>query len=68
MTSVDPDTLYHYHDDEINSEYKPPGIEEYTGGYENGIRYGKETCIYANGDIYEGNWENGKKHGEGKFK
>ncbi|OMJ65261.1 hypothetical protein SteCoe_38668 [Stentor coeruleus] len=67
VTSVDPDTLYYYSNDEISSEYQPPGIEEYTGGYENGIRYGKGTCKYANGDVYKGNWENGKKHGEGKF-
>ena len=24
--------------------------------------------IYSNGDEYEGQWEDGKKHGEGKFK
>jgi len=33
----------------------------------NGQRHGKGEYIFANGDLYVGEWNNGQKHGEGKF-
>lgn len=67
MTSEDPYTLYYYRDGEIKSEFKPPGKDDYTGNYENGLRSGIGSCTFANGDFYDGNWEKGKKHGQGLF-
>lgn len=34
---------------------------------DNKIRNGLGKMEYKNGDIYEGHWENDKKHGEGEF-
>lgn len=31
----------------------------------NGERHGFGTMDYANGDVYEGEWVNGKRHGKG---
>ena len=28
-------------------------------------RHGRGIYRYSNGDIYDGNWDNGKQHGEG---
>ncbi|MEC8578152.1 MAG: 2-isopropylmalate synthase, partial [Pseudomonadota bacterium] len=36
-----------------------------TGQYQNGYRHGKGKMVYANGDIYEGLWEDGDE-AEGK--
>jgi hypothetical protein len=31
----------------------------------NNTREGRGMYLYANGDVYEGDWMNGKKHGRG---
>jgi uncharacterized membrane protein YgcG len=37
----------------------------YQGEFENGLRHGKGTYTYANGDAYTGDWSKGKMHGHG---
>lgn len=37
------------------------------GEYENGIKNGYGEYKYGNGRVYQGNWVNGKQHGEGKL-
>lgn len=34
----------------------------------NDKRFGKGVCKYANGDVYEGDWDNDKKEGKGVLK
>ena len=33
----------------------------------NDKRHGKGRCVYANGDVYEGDFVNDKRHGKGKY-
>lgn len=39
----------------------------YTGFWDNNLRHGQGTATYANGDIYTGEWQWGKKHGHGEL-
>jgi hypothetical protein len=34
---------------------------------ENGVFHGVGRMTHANGDIYQGEWQNGKAHGNGVF-
>jgi hypothetical protein len=43
------------------------GIEEVSIEYLPDNRYGQGTCKYANGDKYEGQFKDGKRHGRGTF-
>ena len=38
------------------------------GGWKRNKKYGEGTLRYANGDIYEGMFENGCRHGRGIYK
>lgn len=42
-------------------------LVSYTGEYENGYFHGQGKGIYADGDEYDGRWEDGKKVGDTKF-
>ncbi|KAJ3090611.1 hypothetical protein HK102_003202 [Quaeritorhiza haematococci] len=37
------------------------------GAFVKGKRHGYGVFIYANGDVYEGSWEDDLKHGEGVY-
>jgi hypothetical protein len=37
------------------------------GQWENGIKHGEGTYVYANKDSYSGWWTFGKKHGHGTY-
>lgn len=39
----------------------------YTGESVRGLRHGRGTFLYTNGDRYEGQWANGQKHGSGTY-
>ena len=39
----------------------------YEGGWVDGLKHGKGTVTYENGDKYEGEWIRGKKQGKGKW-
>ena len=39
----------------------------YTGDFKDGKRHGTGKYIYPNGDIYEGEWKNNIREGEGTF-
>ena len=39
----------------------------YAGQVKDKLRNGKGRMTYANGDIYQGDWVNGKAHGNGVF-
>ena len=49
-------------------EYTNIGKKSYIGSYKNGLYNGFGIKLYDNNDVYEGNWEDGLKHGEGKLK
>ena len=40
---------------------------KYVGHFEKGLREGHGTMYYPNGNVYEGEWHLGKRHGHGKF-
>ncbi|KAM9305516.1 radial spoke head 10 homolog B [Gastrophryne carolinensis] len=40
---------------------------EYVGNFVNGERHGHGQYFYANGAMYDGEWQKNKKHGMGKF-
>ena len=42
-------------------------ILEYHGNIINNIKHGKGYCYYKNDFMYDGDWENDKRHGNGKF-
>ena len=51
---------------EIKSIYEDG--EYYIGQFKNGLRHGKGTMYYSNGNImYEGDWVNDKREGNGKY-
>ena len=40
----------------------------YTGALdEKGLRSGIGSCKWSDGDVYEGDWKNNLRHGNGKF-
>lgn len=41
------------------------GIDQYTGKFKSGYPCGRGTYKWANGDIYKGEWKDGKRDGEG---
>jgi hypothetical protein len=43
------------------------GIDRYEGRFKAGLPSGNGSYTWANGEIYVGNWKNGKRHGEGTF-
>lgn len=43
------------------------GIDQYDGKFKNGLPDGFGIYTYSNGEIYEGYFSRGKKHGNGKF-
>ena len=45
----------------LENTYKRKNNNQY------GLPEGKGICLYNNGDIYEGNFKNGKKNGKGKL-
>lgn len=44
------------------------GIDKYEGVFKKGFPDGKGIYTWANGDVYDGQWEEGKRHGEGILK
>jgi len=65
-------------EEEEGGEDEKPSMREgtYLGNFTAGLRGTKEggdpamsegTFTYANGDIYVGQWQNGKKHGKGSY-
>jgi hypothetical protein len=42
-------------------------IKEYDGDFSNDVRQGAGRVNYANGDWYEGQWNNNKRHGQGVY-
>lgn len=47
---------------------KKEDTEQYVGNRNSkGQRHGEGTCIWSNGDRYEGNWENDKMSGYGEY-
>ena len=42
-----------------------PNGDQYTGGFEEGNLNGYGTFNYADGRLYDGNWKDGKRHGDG---
>ena len=41
---------------------------EYNGGIDDkGWRFGVGTCRWNNGDVYEGEWKDNLRHGNGKY-
>lgn len=43
------------------------GIDRYEGSFKNGYPDGKGTYTWANGEVYVGEWEQGKRNGIGDF-
>ena len=46
-------------------EYRQKGIVKYEGEMIDGVYNGNGKYIYENGEIYIGQWSNGKRHGKG---
>ena len=43
-----------------------PAVAPYSGGRnEQGMRHGRGICVYTDGTVYEGEWENDEHHGQG---
>ncbi|OMJ67394.1 hypothetical protein SteCoe_35449 [Stentor coeruleus] len=58
LTSENPSKYFYYKNNEIISEFVPPGKESYEGEYIKGtLKHGYGTYTYANGDQYRGVWE-----------
>lgn len=51
-----------------NGDGKAQGIDTYEGRFKKGVPHGIGTYSWANGDQYTGQWEFGKRQGEGVFK
>lgn len=41
---------------------------EYSGNFVNGVRQGRGTMTFSNHDIYDGEWKDGKMHGNGIYR
>jgi hypothetical protein len=50
-----------------NGEGKSIGEDTYIGTFKDGLPDGTGRYLFKNGDIFQGNWQNGKKDGKGKF-
>ena len=48
-------------------QFDSQGQNYYTGDFINNIPFGKGRRQYASGNLYEGMWVNGKRHGYGIF-
>lgn len=48
-------------------QFGPEGQNYYTGDFILNIPFGKGRRQYASGNLYEGMWVNGKRHGYGVF-
>ena len=44
---------------------KAEGTDQYLGEFKDGLPHGKGVYRWKNGDFYEGEWQNGKKSGDG---
>lgn len=51
--------------DETKLQYKKLFPQRYEGGFVDDKRYGFGTMYYSTGNIYEGEWRNGVRHGQG---
>ena len=54
-------------EENVNNNNNSNKNEEYNGLWKNGLPNGKGIYLWKNGNIYEGNYEEGKKKGLGKF-
>jgi hypothetical protein len=45
-----------------------PGRATYEGDFKQGLRSGNGLMVYENGDIYDGEWNDGLMHGVGTYK
>jgi hypothetical protein len=43
------------------------GKDKYEGGFRNGLPHGEGEYTWANGDVFDGVWVDGKREGEGRF-
>jgi len=43
------------------------GMDTYEGKFKNGYPHGQGVYTWRNGDVYEGNWSEGKRDGKGKM-
>lgn len=43
------------------------GIDTYKGKFKNGFPHGQGVYTWKNGDIYDGNWKEGKRDGKGEM-
>ncbi len=50
-----------------NGKGKAIGIDTFVGYFKDGLPNGKGKYTFQNGSLFEGNWNMGKKEGEGKF-
>jgi hypothetical protein len=44
------------------------GTDRYEGSFRKGLPHGKGTYTWSSGDVYEGQWNNGRREGEGSFR
>ena len=40
---------------------------QYSGFMSDGQMHGKGKLVYENGEVYEGDWVRGKRHGQGQY-
>jgi hypothetical protein len=50
-----------------NATFNDETGEIFEGGWQDGKRYGKGICLFANGFMYEGNWVAGQENGRGQL-
>jgi hypothetical protein len=50
-----------------NGKGKSIGEDTYIGSFKVGLPHGKGKYLFKNGDIFQGDWQNGQKEGNGKF-
>ena len=55
-------------DDDESKYLLASGVDTYYGKRNfKRQKHGKGVCSYNNGDVYEGEWKNGERHGLGKY-